>query len=143
WWNPTASGVRMAPLATRRHARNGPREQLMYVQKRHPDRLTIRLNTAVTRIEIQNGRAIGVHCRTDGGGEHLIRARREVILAAGAFASPQILMLSGIGDPQHLHDHGINAVVPLPGVGSNLQDRYEVSVVSRMKRPWKALKGTT
>lgn len=142
WWNPTASGVRLPPLATRRHARHGPRERLIDVQKRHPDRLTIRLNTTVTRIEIEDSRATGVHCLTYAG-EQLIQARREVILAAGAFASPQILMLSGVGDPDHLREHGIEVVVPLPGVGRNLQDRYEVSVVSRMKRPWKALKGTT
>jgi choline dehydrogenase len=142
-WNPTASGVRIPPLATRRHVRHGPRERLIDVQKRHPDRLTIHLNTTVARIEIKDGRATGVHCLTKDGEQHLIRARREVILAAGAFVSPQILMLSGVGDPKHLRDHGIDVTTPLPGVGRNLQDRYEVSVVSRMKRPWKALKGTT
>ena len=49
-----------------------------------------------------------------------------MILSAGAFASPQILMLSGIGDPQHLSRHNIEVVASLPGVGKNLQDRYEV-----------------
>ena len=81
------------------------------------------------------GGATGVHYRDADGQDRTIRARREVILAAGAFASPQLLMLSGIGDPQHLSDHGIAVKAALPGVGSNLQDRYEVGVVSRMKRP--------
>ncbi|MDK1389408.1 GMC family oxidoreductase N-terminal domain-containing protein [Sinorhizobium sp. 8-89] len=143
WWNPGACGVRLTPLSTRRHARSGPRERLLDVQRRHPDRLTIRLKAAVTRIAIEDGRAVGVWCRSEDGKQYLIRARREVIVAAGTFASPQILMLSGIGDPQHLDAHGIAVVAPLPGVGRNLQDRYEVSVVNRVKRPWKMLKGAT
>ena len=142
-WNPTACGVRITPLSTRRHARMGPRERLLDVQKRFPDRLHIRLHTAVSRILIDEGRAAGVLCRDADGQDHKIRARREVILAAGAFASPQLLMLSGVGDPQHLSDHEIAVKAALPGVGKNLQDRYEVGVVSRMKRPWKALKGAT
>ncbi|MDK1376488.1 GMC family oxidoreductase N-terminal domain-containing protein [Sinorhizobium sp. 6-70] len=143
WWNPGACGVRLTPLSTRRHARSGPRERLLDVQRRHPDRLTIRLKATVTRVAIEEGRAVGVWCRSEDGKQYLIRARREVIVAAGTFASPQILMLSGIGDPQHLDAHGIAVVAPLPGVGRNLQDRYEVSVVNRVKRPWKMLKGAT
>ncbi|MCA9513905.1 MAG: GMC family oxidoreductase N-terminal domain-containing protein, partial [Myxococcales bacterium] len=61
-----------------------------------------------------------------------VRARREVILAAGAFNTPQLLMLSGIGPRDELERHGIPVVVDRPGVGRNLQDRYEISVVSRM-----------
>jgi choline dehydrogenase len=142
-WNPGASGIRIPPLATRRHARCGPRERLLEVQAKYPERLFVRLNTVVTRIEIAQQRAVGVHCRTDGGEPYFVRVRREVVLAAGAFASPQILMLSGVGDPEHLRDHGIPVISPLPGVGRNLQDRYEISVVSRLKQPWKALEGVT
>jgi choline dehydrogenase len=141
-WNPGASGVRLLPLATRRHARHGARERLLEVQRRHPDRLTIRLDTAVTRVQITECRAIGVCCRT-AGREYSISARREVILAAGTFGSPRILMLSGIGDPSHLRSFNIAVASPLSGVGRNLQDRYEISVVSRMKRAWKMLRGTT
>jgi choline dehydrogenase len=141
WWNPAAGGIRVIPLSTRRHTRHGPREHLLEVQRRHPDRLTIRLNTTVTRVAIEEGRATGVFCREDAGPERLVRAGREVILAAGAFATPQLLMLSGLGNPEELQLHSIPVVEPLPGVGRNLQDRYEVSVVSRTKRPWKALKG--
>jgi choline dehydrogenase len=53
-------------------------------------------------------------------------ASREVILSAGAFNSPQLLKLSGIGSVQELSRHGIRTIVDLPGVGENLQDRYEV-----------------
>ncbi|MEZ4617020.1 MAG: GMC family oxidoreductase [Caldilineaceae bacterium] len=59
-----------------------------------------------------------------------VRARKEVIVAGGAFNSPQLLMLSGIGPRAHLEAHHIPLLLDLPGVGSNLQDRYEVSVVT-------------
>ena len=58
--------------------------------------------------------------------------RREVILAGGAFNTPQLLMLSGIGPRDELERHGIAVRVDLPGVGRNLQDRYEIGVVNRM-----------
>ena len=67
-----------------------------------------------------------------------VRARREVILCGGAFNTPQLLMLSGIGPAAHLREHGIAVRVDLPGVGRNLQDRYEVAVTHRMRRPWRS-----
>ena len=70
-----------------------------------------------------------------------VLARREVILAAGAFNTPQLLMLSGVGPPEELARHGIEARVALDGVGRNLQDRYEVGVVHRAHRPWACLDG--
>jgi choline dehydrogenase len=82
----------------------------------------------VTGVEIQGGRATGVRYRRRGR-EQVARAKREVILAAGALASPQLLMLSGIGPAQQLQGLGIPVVVDLPGVGENLQDHpYLVSV---------------
>jgi choline dehydrogenase-like flavoprotein len=66
-----------------------------------------------------------------------------VILAGGAFNTPQLLMLSGIGNPDVLGKHGIRTRIPLRGVGRNLQDRYEVPVVNRMVRPWSMLEGAT
>jgi choline dehydrogenase len=71
--------------------------------------------------------------------EGSIRARREVILAGGAFNTPQLLLLSGIGPKQHLQDLGIPVQVDLPGVGENLQDRYEVAVVTEMKKEFSVL----
>jgi len=70
-----------------------------------------------------------------------VRARMEVILCGGAFNTPQLLMLSGVGPAAHLREHGIAVRVDLPGVGCNLQDRYEVAVTYRMLRPWKILEG--
>lgn len=150
WWNRGIAGIRIAPLGTRRHVRHSARERLLEVQARHPDRLALRLHSKVRRVIIQDGRAIGVEiggveiAGVEIGGDgapEIILARREVILAGGAFATPQLLMLSGIGDPAHLASHGIDALHDLPGVGTNLQDRYEVGVVNRMQQPWGAMRG--
>ena len=70
-----------------------------------------------------------------------MRARREVILCGGAFNTPQLLMLSGIGPAGQLRAHGIPVRSDLAGVGSNLQDRYEVAVTHRMRGSWKVLEG--
>ena len=74
------------------------------------------------------GRACGVAYR-DGGGEREVRAAREVLLAAGAFGSPQLLMLSGIGPGEHLRALGIAVRVDQPGVGEGLQDHLDVTMV--------------
>ncbi|MBP1849378.1 GMC family oxidoreductase [Rhizobium halophytocola] len=142
-WNIGASGVRMAPLSTRRHRREGPRERLVDVARRCPDRLQIRLRTRVTQILFDGRRATGVRCIGRDGEEYILKSRRETLLAGGSFATPQLLMLSGIGDPVHLGGLGIPLVEPLPRVGCNLQDRYEIGVVSRMKAAWPNLQGVT
>jgi choline dehydrogenase len=142
-WNAEACGVRITPLSTRRHKRHGPRERLLNVQRRYPNRLEVRLHTTVVRIEFSGHRATGVRCIGPDGMEYSVHAVREVILSGGAFASPQLLMLSGIGDEDQLKQYAIPVVRPLGGVGKNLQDRYEIGVVSRMKRPWKMLDGVT
>ncbi len=141
-WEPSGSGVKLLPLATRNHARSGPRERLRDAEARHPDRLTLRLHAEVLRVEIENGRAIGVRYRR-AGTELRALARREVVLSAGAFNSPKLLMLSGIGDPTHLASIGLRVTHSLPGVGGNLQDRYEIGVVNRTRRPWRTLAGVT
>jgi choline dehydrogenase len=77
-------------------------------------------------------------------GERIVlRASREVILAGGAFNTPQLLMLSGIGPRRELERHGIEVKVELPGVGKNLQDRYEAGVVNRMNfDEWEVFRGS-
>ena len=81
-------------------------------------------------------------------------ARCEVVLSGGAYNSPQLLMLSGIGDREELAAHGIDGLrdrdgrkvadgIDLPGVGKNLHDRYEVSVITQTKKPFKSLDGAT
>ena len=83
--------------------------------------LAVETDALVMRILVEAGRAVGVEYRQDGVLRQ-IRARREIILSAGAINSPQILMLSGIGPAAHLADMGIAPVLDLPGVGANLQD---------------------
>ena len=81
--------------------------------------LVIRCDTPVDRLVIEAGRVTGVAVRKDGRHE-IIHASREVLLCAGAIGSPQLLMLSGIGDPASLAPHGIEVCHELPGVGANL-----------------------
>lgn len=88
----------------------------------------------VCRIVVEGGRAVGVEFDRNGTRE-VIRARREVILCAGAFHSPQLLMLSGIGDASALQDLGIQPLVDLPGVGANLQDHAIALSIWQARRP--------
>jgi choline dehydrogenase-like flavoprotein len=83
--------------------------------------LRVETNAQASRILFEDKRAVGVEY-LQGKETKQIRARREVILASGAFQSPQLLMLSGIGDSTALKKHGIAGVHHLPGVGQNLQD---------------------
>ncbi|HEX9138682.1 MAG TPA: choline dehydrogenase, partial [Steroidobacteraceae bacterium] len=86
--------------------------------------LAVRTGALVTRIEFTGRRATGVRYRM-GQSEFNARARREVLLCAGAIASPQLLKLSGVGPAAELASHGIPMVQSLPGVGENLQDHLE------------------
>jgi len=83
---------------------------------------------------VENGRAAGIAVIRDGREESL-RADREVVVCAGALASPQLLMLSGIGPAGELARHGIDVKVDLPGVGANLQDHLEVHVQQACTQP--------
>jgi choline dehydrogenase-like flavoprotein len=83
--------------------------------------LRVETNAHATRILFEGKRAVGVEYR-QGKNIRQIRARREVILSSGAFQSPQLLMLSGVGDSAALARHGIATTHHLPGVGQNLQD---------------------
>ncbi len=92
-------------------------------------RLAIRTEATVSRILVENGRARGVGVHRHHG-EEKIYAEAEVLVAAGTYNTPKLLMLSGIGPAAHLAEHGIEMVVDLPGVGENLQDHHEVPVVA-------------
>ena len=86
-----------------------------------------------TRILFEGRRAVGV-AFLQGGTAREMHARREVLLAAGALQSPQLLMLSGVGPAQHLRDNGIEVVLDLPGVGGNLHDHVDaIQVVDAPK----------
>ena len=176
-------GVAMVPLAVSRGGvRRGPRERLLETQRlmdemRQSDRFAGELQIAtgifVRRVVFQQAgegeapRAIGVeYSRGDGlyrpdtkvdtgvdPEKFYCYARREILLCGGAFNSPQLLMLSGIGDKDHLVAKGISGLagiggkagsagcVELPGVGRNLRDRYELSVISEMLNNFTSLDG--
>jgi choline dehydrogenase-like flavoprotein len=139
-------GLRITPLANRNHARMGTRERLLETAAAHPDRLHIITDALATQVVFEaDNRAVGVQylkgaklyrahdAPSDSPGElHELRCSREVILCGGAFNTPQLLMLSGIGPAAELAAHNIPLRVALEGVGRNLQDRYEVGVVNRM-----------
>lgn len=101
---------------------------------RNRPNLCIRTGLRVTRIETAEGRATGVRVR-DGAGERVIEAAREVILSAGAVQSPQLLELSGIGDPERLRGLGIDTVVDAPQVGENYSDHFCTRMNWRVRRP--------
>lgn len=98
-------------------------------------RIEIKTGCLVHSVILENGRATGVRY-SSGAGLMEARCGSEVVLAAGAIASPKILMLSGIGPADHLKAHGIHAVVDLPGVGENLQDHTETPVVALCNGPY-------
>jgi choline dehydrogenase/4-pyridoxate dehydrogenase len=95
--------------------------------------LTVETGALVSRIALDRNRAVGVEYRR-GGSMHTVRAHREVLLAGGVINSPQILMLSGIGDPNALAKAGVKTEVALPGVGQNLQD-HVTAMISFARKP--------
>ncbi len=143
-------GLYTIPLSTQKGSRFSLREHVLQTAASFPN-LTIMTNCLVTRVLLDGDVAIGVEYMR---APHLyrasplsdpkasaprpmeIRAAREVIIAAGTFNSPQILKLSGIGSPDELSKFGIKTRIELPGVGTGMMDRYEVSVVTEVKDPF-------
>ncbi|WP_293452381.1 choline dehydrogenase [Planktotalea sp.] len=120
----------------------GPMEQTVYKGRRwsaanaylRPAQKTGKctvVSALAERIVIEDGRAVGVAV---SGGD-VIKATREVILAASSINSPKLLMLSGIGPAAHLAQHGINIVADRPGVGQNLQDHLELYIQMASSKP--------
>ena len=154
-------GMYLTPLAVKDGRRFGTRDYLAATQRAFPDNLSILTGALVTHVLFEGRRAIGVEYLEDahayaadpaspkarpGLGAlaprlRTVRAEREIVLAAGAFNSPQLLMLSGIGPAAHLAAHRIPVLIDRPGVGLNLQDRYEVGVVSRFPDEFALLHG--
>ncbi|MGE0870805.1 MAG: GMC family oxidoreductase [Kofleriaceae bacterium] len=146
-----AKGVYQLPLATKDHVRSGTRDYILdTVADEREFPLRVKTQALVTKVVFadepdanNNWKAVGVEF-LDGGNLYgadlrseqgatnpraiVVKATREVILSAGAFNTPQLLMLSGIGAKEELEPLGIPVKVDLPGVGKNLQDRYEVSL---------------
>lgn len=141
-------GSYMTALAMNNSARRtGVREHLLATQQQYPNNLFIRTNALASRILFQEQTAIGVEYyegknlyKADrlysgsAGVKKQVKASREVILSGGAFNSPQLLKLSGVGPAAELTQHGIPVVADSPHVGTNLQDRYEVGVVTELNQ---------
>ena len=150
----------LIPIAVRDGERNSQRDYLIEVQKKYPERLIIQTETLVSEIIFNREpgaagepAAIGVRFLR---GKHLYKAhpqpsnasgtsgevfcRREVVLCGGVYNTPQLLKLSGIGPRAELEAFQIPVRIDLPGVGTNLQDRYEIGVISEAKEDFELLK---
>jgi choline dehydrogenase len=148
-----ADGLCEIPLSTFSGRRRGARERVLSAMRNHG--LKVEFDALATRVLLDDDkRAIGIeylkgrdlyraspNAAGAAGTPRRAGAAREVILAGGAFNTPQLLMLSGIGPPGPLTALGIKVEVPLEGVGRNLQDRYEVGLVHKAPRPWTCLQG--
>lgn len=134
-YNPDFNGHIQAGVGyyqlTQRHVRRSS-TAVAYLRGAEQRRnLTVCTGVQVRRIRISRGRADGVEL-TDGT---VMRARREVILSAGAIGSPRLLLLSGIGPADHLRKVGVPVVHDLPGVGENLQDHVDLCVLEECTGP--------
>jgi choline dehydrogenase len=163
-------GVNVIPISVHNGRRAGARERILEARRllaaqaeqgQRVGRLELALHSFVTEILFADDdprRAVGVRCvpgadlyaarhHTKAPGQPgepvTYRAAKEVILCGGAFNTPQLLMLSGIGPKDELERHGIPIRIALPGVGRNLQDRYEVGVVARASAPFRLLRDAT
>ncbi|AIF48135.1 GMC family oxidoreductase [Dyella japonica] len=151
-------GMIFVPVAVDDGNRNGSRERILAAQRKHPDKLEIRPHSLVSEVLFEGDLAVGVAFLSGArlymgdpsaadahgpGTPKRAYARREIILAGGAYNTPQILKLSGIGPRAELERHGIPVRLDMPGVGANLQDRYEVCVVHRLIHDYAIFKDQT
>jgi choline dehydrogenase-like flavoprotein len=160
--NGNREGLYRIPLSTKGGERHGVTE-FIYATKDHPrygNNLTIWEDTLVTKVKFNDGKAESVQYLTrknafradrDGKGDWTplesnlptVKATKEIILAAGAFNTPQLLMNSGIGSATHLEEMGLELVADRAGVGRNLQDRYEIPVIDQLDHEFVLLNGYT
>lgn len=142
-------GVGIYQMTIRKARRNSAARAFLRPAMKRPN-VEVLTHAQVTRVLFEGRRAVGVEYHRHGKSGR-VRAGSEVILAAGAVASPQLLMLSGVGPADHLRTHGIDIVADSPNVGRNLNDHQGLNYTWRMKvptyndilRPWwgKALVG--
>jgi len=129
----TGEGFAPPEVTVDRGRRASTATQYLHPAARRPN-LDIVTGALVTRILIEHGRAVGVEL-AGRDGRHVIRAGREVILAAGAYNSPKLLLLSGIGPADELRALGIDVAADLPGVGRNLQEHPLTGISYHLNRP--------
>jgi len=124
-------GVSVAQVSQRRGLRSSAARGYLAPVRKRPN-LTIRTEALVTRMLVEDGRAVGVEYRHEGK-RLQARAATEVVLSAGALVSPKLLMLSGIGPADHLRAHGIDVCLDAPAVGTNLQEHAYGMLMYRTK----------
>jgi choline dehydrogenase-like flavoprotein len=125
---PEQDGASMFQVTQRDGRRWSTADAFLRPALRRPN-LEVRTNAQVLGVELEGDRAVGVRLRRGRSGAEVVRAREEVLLAAGAIGSPQLLLLSGIGPGADLRAVGVEVRHELPGVGRNLQDHPFVTVI--------------
>jgi choline dehydrogenase len=126
------NGVAMAQVTQKNGERYSAARAYVTPHLQRPN-LTVITSAHTTRVLLEGKRATGVEYLHNGTKQQ-VQAKREVILSGGAFGSPQLLMLSGIGPAAHLQQHGIAVLHDLPGVGQNLQDHITTVLIHRTQR---------
>ncbi len=130
----TQEGVGYFQLTARKGRRCSTAVGYLNPVKKRPN-LQIVTKAMTTRVVIENKRAVGVAYLGSDGQEKIVRAKREVVLSSGAIGSPQIMMLSGLGEAEQLKANGIEVIKDLPGVGKNLQDHLQARLVYKCNEP--------
>lgn len=127
---PAPDGFSRTMVTQRRGARFSSADGYLSPIRRRPN-LTVRTGVQARRVLFDGRRAAAVECSTPDGRIRTVSARREVVLCGGAVNTPQVLVLSGIGDPDQLAAHGIPLVAASPSVGRNLQDHLVAGLIVR------------
>ena len=130
----TQEGVGYFQLTARKGRRCSSAVAFLKPARKRPN-LKIITGALVKKVEIENGRATGVSYLAHGTNDALVTCRREVIVSSGTINSPQLLMLSGIGDGDKLKKNGIEVVHHAPDVGRNLQDHLQARLVFKCNEP--------
>ena len=125
-----------APIRPRRATRRRCSAAVGYLRPALARRnLKVMTGAPVSRIVVENGRAVGVEV-IENGRPDLLRAEREVVVASGAIGSPKLMLLSGLGPADELRAVGVPVVADLPGVGRNLHDHFGIDMVYELSGPY-------
>ncbi|KRA80567.1 GMC family oxidoreductase [Altererythrobacter sp. Root672] len=129
---PDQEGWGSPDISIHKGRRGSTSARFLFPAMKRPN-LKVITGALVTKVEVNNGRATAVQLVADGQTQR-IEADREIVLSGGAFNSPQLLLLSGIGPADELREQGIDVVHDLPGVGRNLQDHPSIAMVWNAER---------
>ncbi|WP_294622763.1 choline dehydrogenase [uncultured Roseovarius sp.] len=130
----TQEGVGYFQLTTRNGRRCSSAVAFLNPARKR-ENLTILTKAPASRIVFDGNRATGVAYRDASGQEHVVKAKAEVILSSGAIGSPQLLMVSGIGEAEQLKEHGIEVLRDSPSVGKHMQDHLQARLVFKCNEP--------